>query len=82
MDLCLTHYLYLEAIKIYIEAGGRSRGSFLVTDKQGYHPEGIPEAEWNYNLCRYDREIENNILEIRYKDGSVESELVKVRPDS
>jgi succinate dehydrogenase/fumarate reductase flavoprotein subunit len=79
MDLCLTHRIYLEAIKIYIEAGGRSRGSFLVTDEHGYHPEGIPEAEWNYTLCRYDREIEKNILEIRYKDGSVESELVKVR---
>jgi len=80
MDLCLTHYLYLEAIKIYIEAGGRSRGSFLVTDNQGYHPEGIPETDWNFTICRYDREIENNILEIRYKDNSIEKELVKVRP--
>jgi succinate dehydrogenase/fumarate reductase flavoprotein subunit len=78
-DLCLTHYIYLEAIKAYIEAGGRSRGSFLVTGEKGYHPESIPEPDWNYNLCRYDRDIENNIIEIRYKDGSVESELVKVR---
>ena len=80
MDLCLTHYLYLEAIKFYIEEGGRSRGSFLITDKQGYHPEGIPGEEWNFTICRYDREIENNILEIRYKDKSIEKELVKVRP--
>jgi succinate dehydrogenase/fumarate reductase flavoprotein subunit len=80
MDLCLTHYLYLEAIKTYIEAGGRSRGSFLVTDNQGYHPEGIPETDWNFTICRYEREIENSILEIRYKDKSIETELVKVRP--
>ncbi len=80
MDLCLIHYLYLEAIKIYIEEGGRSRGSFLITDNQGYHPEGIPESEWNFTICRYDREIENNILEICYKNKSVKNELVKVRP--
>lgn len=80
MDLCLTHYLYLEAIKTYIEAGGRSRGSFLVTDNQGYHPEGIPETDWNFTICRYEREIENSILEIGYKDKSIETKLVKVRP--
>jgi succinate dehydrogenase/fumarate reductase flavoprotein subunit len=80
MDLCLTHYLYLEAIKIYIEAGGRSRGSFMVTENEGYHPEGIPENDWNFTICRYDREIENVILEIRYKDNSIGKELVKVRP--
>jgi succinate dehydrogenase/fumarate reductase flavoprotein subunit len=79
-DLCLTHCLYLEAIKIYIEEGGRSRGSFLVTDSRGYHPEGIPESDWNFTICRYDREIENKILEIRYIRESVEKELVKVKP--
>jgi succinate dehydrogenase/fumarate reductase flavoprotein subunit len=79
MDLCITHLLYLEAIRIYIEAGGRSRGSFLVTDAKGYHPEGITEEEWNFNICRYDREIENSILEIRYKNRSAKGELVKVR---
>lgn len=79
MDLCLTHYLYLEAIRIYIEQGGRSRGSFLVTG-EGYHPEKIPGEIWNFNLCRYDREVENNILEISCKDGSPDHKLVKVRP--
>jgi succinate dehydrogenase/fumarate reductase flavoprotein subunit len=80
MDLCLTHYLYLEAIKTYIEEGGRSRGSFLITDNSGYHPEGITESEWNFTICRFDREIENNILEIRYKNKNIEKEMVKVRP--
>jgi hypothetical protein len=80
MDLCLTHYLYLDAIKSYIEAGGRSRGSFLITDNMGYHPNGIPESEWNFKICRYDRDIENNILEISYKNKSIEKKLVKVRP--
>jgi len=62
MDLCLTHYLYMEAIKIYIEEGGRSRGSFLVTERRGNHPEGIPEDDWNFTICEYDREIENKSL--------------------
>ena len=80
IDIFLTHFLYLEAIKIYIEEGGRSRGSYLVTDSRGYHPEGIPESDWNFTICRYDREIENKILEIRYKQETVEKVLVKVRP--
>ena len=80
MDLCLTHYLYLEAIKAYIEDGGRSRGSFLITDERGHHPAGIAEQDWNYTICRYDREIENQILEIRYLDQIVEKKKVKVRP--
>jgi succinate dehydrogenase/fumarate reductase flavoprotein subunit len=79
MDLCLTHYIYLEAIRIYIGSGGRSRGSFLVTDITGYHPEGIPEEDWNFTICRYDRDIETKILEISYKNKSVKGELIKVR---
>jgi len=80
MDLCMTHYLYLEAIKTYIDEGGRSRGSYLVTDNQGYHPEEIPENDWNFTICNYDREIENKILEIKYLNNFLEKKLVKVRP--
>ena len=80
MDLCLTHYLYMEAIKIYIEEGGRSRGSFLVTERRGNHPEGIPEDDWNFTICEYDREIENKILEIKFINNFLEKKLVKVRP--
>jgi succinate dehydrogenase/fumarate reductase flavoprotein subunit len=80
IDLCLTHYLYLEAIKRYIGAGGRSRGSYLVIDEKGYHPEGIPENDWNFSVCNYDKEIENSIVEIRYNDKKIESKVVKIRP--
>lgn len=31
-DLCMTHVIYLKAIETYIEKGGLSRGSYLVTD--------------------------------------------------
>lgn len=37
-DILLTQYVYLNAIKAYIEAGGRSRGSYLVYDEEGHLP--------------------------------------------
>lgn len=40
-DILLTQYVYLNAIKAYIEEGGRSRGSYLVHDHEG----GLPIAE-------------------------------------
>jgi succinate dehydrogenase/fumarate reductase flavoprotein subunit len=35
LDLCLTHAVYLEAVRTYLEAGGGSRGSYLVPDESG-----------------------------------------------
>ena len=48
-DHCLTHYLYLEAIKTYLDAGGRSRGSFLVTDIKGIQPDANLENKWRFH---------------------------------
>ncbi len=43
-DILLTQYVYLNAIKVYIESGGRSRGSYLVYDDKGKLPiEGLSE---------------------------------------
>ena len=43
-DILITQYVYLCAIKEYIEKGGRSRGSYLVRDDEGKLPmEGLPE---------------------------------------
>jgi succinate dehydrogenase/fumarate reductase flavoprotein subunit len=79
IDHCLTHLIYLEAIKTYIEKGGRSRGSCLVTD-----PEGILDVKefgngWRYSLCGWDRQIEKNILEVTFRDGKVIKKLTLVR---
>jgi succinate dehydrogenase/fumarate reductase flavoprotein subunit len=78
-DNCLTHFIYLEAIKTYIKNGGRSRGSFIVTSRKGLMAPEVPDAEWDIDICQYDREIENNILEINYFNGSVKTNLQKVR---
>jgi succinate dehydrogenase/fumarate reductase flavoprotein subunit len=79
MDNCLTHYLYLEAIKIYLENGGRSRGSYLVTDPKGFLPDRRIESKWRFSLCGYNRKIEKCIIEIKYIDGVVKIDFAKVR---
>lgn len=79
MDHCLTHYIYLEAIKQYIEEGGRSRGSSIITCSDGILPAKETGEELRYSVCSFDRAIENGLLEIRYSKGSVKKKLVKVR---
>lgn len=39
-DHCLTHFIYLEAIKSYLEGGGRSRGSYIVVTRTGKSKSG------------------------------------------
>jgi succinate dehydrogenase/fumarate reductase flavoprotein subunit len=68
MDHALTHYIYLAAIKEYVEKGGRSRGSYLVKNDGG-----------GKELCEYDRDVEKMILEMSWKGGVPVSKMVKVR---
>ncbi|MFA5340959.1 MAG: FAD-binding protein [Clostridia bacterium] len=43
-DILITQYVYLSAIKEFIERGGRSRGSYLIRDDNGILPlKGLPE---------------------------------------
>jgi succinate dehydrogenase/fumarate reductase flavoprotein subunit len=78
-DHCLTHYIYLEAIRTYIERGGRSRGSYLVAENQNLIIEEIASGVRKPDLCQYDREIEKDILEISYRNGEIFKNLVKAR---
>jgi succinate dehydrogenase/fumarate reductase flavoprotein subunit len=79
MDNCLTHFLYIEAIKTYIEKGGRSRGSYLVTEKETSIPVEPATSGWKPDLCQYDRDIEKKIIEIGIKNGETRINLEKVR---
>jgi succinate dehydrogenase/fumarate reductase flavoprotein subunit len=79
MDHCLTHFVYLEAIKEYLAAGGRSRGSFLVTGGNIASVDLAGEDIAYAGQCNYDRAIENEILEISYCEGEIFSKLVKPR---
>jgi succinate dehydrogenase/fumarate reductase flavoprotein subunit len=81
LDLALTHVLYLEAIREYIEKGGASRGSYLVLDPAGDPPgPGLP-ADWKYKLARPDDFAGRKILEMSLDEaGRVRKEWVDIRP--
>jgi succinate dehydrogenase/fumarate reductase flavoprotein subunit len=78
-DHCLTHYIYLDAIKTYLEKGGRSRGSYLVTENEPRLLNDITDSNWKPDLCGYDRDIEKEILEVGFRDGRTTKKLVRAR---
>ncbi len=81
LDLCLTHALYLEAIKEYLEKGGKSRGSYLVMDPDGEKPNEKLSDDWRYSLNEEGAFVQKKILEI-YLDSNfeVKKRWVDVRP--
>ena len=79
LDHCITHFVYLEAIRSYLENGGRSRGSYIVTEKGKPKSGDKSESDRNPELCLYDRDIENKILEVGLKKGIVRINLEAVR---
>jgi hypothetical protein len=46
--LVFAHAAYLSAIQAYLEAGGGSRGSYLVQDPEGIAVHPLLEGEWKY----------------------------------
>ena len=49
-DMLLTQYVYLSAIKEYIEEGGKSRGSYLIKDEAGSLPIADISDIFKYSL--------------------------------
>jgi succinate dehydrogenase/fumarate reductase flavoprotein subunit len=81
LDLCLTHAIYLEAIREYIEKGGASRGSYLVLNAKGEKPCPELEDSWKFSLARRDDYVSRNILEIRLDENlRLHKRWVAVRP--
>lgn len=79
MDHCLTHFLYLEAIRVYLSGGGRSRGSYLVTGEEEKAINLSGGKIISAVLCNFDRKIENEIIEISFREGKALSRLVTPR---
>jgi succinate dehydrogenase/fumarate reductase flavoprotein subunit len=81
IDLCLTHAVYLEAIKEYLAQGGASRGSYLVLDPAGAPPcPGLGDG-WNFSLAEPESFVARKIMEIALDGkGKVRTEWVDVRP--
>lgn len=49
-DILIAQFVYLSAIKEYIEAGGGSRGSYLVNSKEGELPAASLPDEFRFKL--------------------------------
>ena len=81
LDLCLTHVIYLEAVKEYLEKGGKSRGSYLVLDSKGEKPCDELGDEWRFTLTEADSFVNQKILEIYLDEGgNLRKEWVDTRP--
>ncbi len=78
-DACLTHLIWLEAIRSYIEKNGRSRGSYLITNNEKLVIPDISSPVLNVDLCTYDREVEKDIQELSFRKGKIVISGVKVR---
>jgi len=63
-DLCLAHWVYLEAIQIYLEAGGGSRGSTMVLAEGGELPAPTLEDRWRFWRNPTGVDAEEEILEV------------------
>jgi succinate dehydrogenase/fumarate reductase flavoprotein subunit len=79
LDHCITHLIYLETIKFYIETGGKSRGSYIIISNRMYEGTDIYEYIHYPELCQFDREVENKIIVAGFKNGIVTINLEDVR---
>ncbi|MFA7672680.1 MAG: FAD-binding protein [Clostridia bacterium] len=78
-DILITQYVYLSAIKEYINKGGKSRGSYLIRDNNGILPmEGLPEI---FRFSLDSGELMAFVCNVEYKkdDHKVECTWEKVR---
>ncbi len=80
-DLSLTHQVWLDAIRAYLEAGGTSRGSVLVLDAQGDPPTETLEEEWRFKRHGGGKPGDGEILESWMGEtGEIRHRWVPVRP--
>ncbi len=79
LDLCLTHWIYLEASLEYLRRGGRSRGSYLVLDPGGEKPAPTLGDEWRFAAA--ETAPADDILEIGLAtDGSLRKRWTRPHP--
>ena len=77
-DMLLTQYVYLSAIKEYIEEGGKSRGSYLIKDEAGSLPITDISDIFKYSLDggafdgkAFTAELDRDTLECEIKSEDV-----------
>ncbi|MCZ2845968.1 MAG: FAD-binding protein [Candidatus Bathyarchaeota archaeon] len=77
-DLLITQFVYLSAIKDYIEKGGRSRGSYLIKDPKGTLPVTNISNEFRFTLD--EGSLNQKIQKVYYRDGTCEFKWDQVKP--
>lgn len=77
-DVLICQYVYLCAMKDYMEQGGKSRGSALYTDPKGEKPYSVlPDA---FTFCLDDGSRGSLIQEVSYQNGDCTFLWRPVRP--
>jgi succinate dehydrogenase/fumarate reductase flavoprotein subunit len=80
-DMCLTHAVYLEALREYLERGGQSRGSYLVLDARGAPLSVKLDEEWRCRPAQPGDFVSQKILEVYVAaDRQVHKRWVGIRP--
>ncbi len=81
LDLALTHAVYLEAIREYLERGGKSRGSYVVPEKTEATPCPALGEGAGFALAGPEDFVSRKVLELRLDGrGRVAKKWVDVRP--
>jgi hypothetical protein len=68
--MLITQYVYLSAIKDYIEKGGISRGSYLIYDSDGELP--IDDLDEKFRFKAGNDQLNNKIQRVLYEGNSCE----------
>ena len=80
-DLCLTHVLYLEAMNVYLDKGGQSRGSVLIKNENGEQPCANLDDSWSFKLAGDHDFVSQKILEVHLSESDqVVKKWVDIRP--
>ena len=77
-DMLITQFVYLSAIKDFIDKGGRSRGSYLVYDSEGKLPlEGLKEG---FRFSISDGSLSEQVQKVSYQEGKCNFKWDTVSP--
>ncbi|HLR35617.1 MAG TPA: FAD-binding protein [Tissierellales bacterium] len=77
-DIFITQLVYLSAIKDYIEKGGKSRGSYLIVDRNG--DINIEAFKGKIKFTLDDGKLKDLIQETEYKDKNIKCSWRSVNP--
>jgi len=78
-EMVNTHIAYLEAIRIYLENGGGSRGSYIVLDPTGISPSEKLGPEWRFKPAN--EELAKKICVLCFDSRmNIQAEWEDVRP--